>query len=121
MWSCDKRELSTCYFSLTWRRLDGQSTGGKVNFLLDPDLASNREKGVWTPFRRGSVHRDPTNAQRNCQRIEEGAGAKVQHPCEAEVCQRSVWPWKLDLVLVLTGWSQPSWGHRKHMTGLLSL
>lgn len=73
MWSCDKRGLSTFYFPLIWRRLDCQSIGGKVNFLLDLDLASNREKVVRTQV---SVHRDTTNAQRNCWRIE-GAGAWV--------------------------------------------
>lgn len=46
----------------------------KENFLLHLDLASNREKEVWTQV---SVYRDPTNAQRNCWRIERGAEAKV--------------------------------------------
>lgn len=59
-------------------------------------------------------HKDPANTQRSCGRTEKGAGAKVQHSCVAEVCQRSAWPWHLDLFLVLTEWSQPSWSHMKH-------
>lgn len=84
------------------------------------------EKEIWTWV---SVHRDPTNAHRSCWRAEEGAEAKVQHPCEAEVCQRSVWPWKLDLILgLLSGHRLPgaTWNtwqvccHFNLLTSLLS-
>lgn len=113
--SCDQRGFSIYCFPLIRGSSNCQRAGGKVNFLLDLDSASKREKEIRTWV---SAHGDPAGAQRRCGRTElEGAGAKVQHQGMTGVFQKSIQPWQLNLLPVER--SQPTWSHLNTATGLL--